>query len=67
MAILFLICALSGAGVAEADENCVKFLEKTMFSAFEKVCVCMCVCVCVCVCVHLSSLSVVDLLLRISC
>ena len=29
----------SGPGVAEADENCVKFLEKTMFNAFEKVCV----------------------------
>lgn len=39
---LFFLCyffspVLPGPGVAEADENCVKFLERTMPCAFDKV------------------------------
>ena len=32
----------TGPGIAEGDENCKKFLEKTMGDAFSKVHVCPC-------------------------
>ena len=37
------VCALTpaGPGIADGDENCRKFVEKTLPSAFEKVCTLM--------------------------
>ena len=31
------LCAYVGPGIAEGDENCKKFMEKTMPDAFQKV------------------------------
>ena len=38
--IVMFVCfsvIFTGPGVAEADENCVKFLERTMTCSFDKV------------------------------
>ena len=40
---LFCFIIFSGPGVIEADENCMKFLKRTLPCAFEKVHTCTCV------------------------
>ena len=40
MASLIWHALCPGAGLAEGDENCKKFMEKTMYDSFQKVHVC---------------------------